>query len=86
MPGRKLGEVPDEAAPAIKGPPDAPKVSEAKAEAEREKANASRKADGQPNTAMREDATGAESPAGKIDGGKAPRKPRAKKAPPEGAS
>jgi hypothetical protein len=35
---------------------------------------------------MREDATGAESPAGKIDGGKAPRKPRAKKTPPEGAS
>jgi NADH-quinone oxidoreductase subunit E len=61
-------------------------VSEAKAEAERAKANASAHADGEPNRAMREDATGAESPAGKIDSGKAVRKPRAKKAPPEGAS
>ena len=86
MPGRKLGEVPDEAAPAIKGPQSAVKVSEEKAEAEREKANASRNANGEPNKAMREDATGAESPAGKIDGGKAPRKPRAKKSPPEGAA
>ena len=63
-----------------------PKVSEAKAEGERKEANAEAKADGEPNKAMREDATGAESPAGKIDGGKAPRKPRAKRSPPEGAS
>ena len=41
------------------------------AEAERSKANAAAKADGEPNKAMREDATGAESPAGKIDGGAA---------------
>ena len=86
MPGRKLGEVPDEAAPAIKGPPNAVKVSEEKAETERLKADADRNANGEPNRAMRENATGAESPAGKIDGGKAPRKPRAKKTPPpEGA-
>ena len=79
MPGRKLGEVPEEVAPALKEPKRAPKVSEAKAEGEREKANASRKADGTPNAAMREDATGAESPAGKKDAGKAPGKPRTKK-------
>lgn len=86
MPGRKLGEVPDEAAPAIKGPPNAVKVSEEKAETERLKADADRNANGEPNRAMRENATGAESPAGKIDGGKAPRKPRARKTPPpEGA-
>jgi NADH-quinone oxidoreductase subunit E len=79
-------ETAQESAPALKGPPNSPKVSEAKAESERLQANAEAKADGEPNKAMREDATGAESPAGKIDGGKAPRKPRAKKAPPEGAS
>ena len=75
------------AAPALKGPPNSPKVSEEKANGERLKANAGAKADGEPNRAMRENATGAESPAGKIDGGKAPRKPRAKKTPPaEGSS
>jgi NADH-quinone oxidoreductase subunit E len=68
-----------EAAPAIKGPNGAPKVSAAKAEAERQQADASAHADGEPNKAMRETATGAESPAGKTDGGKAPGKPRAKK-------
>jgi NADH-quinone oxidoreductase subunit E len=69
-------DVAEESAPAIKGPPGAEKVTEAKAEAERKQANASAKADGEPNRAMREDATGAESPAGKIDGGAAtgPRK------------
>jgi len=79
-PGKKQ-EIPEEAAPAVKGPPGAPKVSEATAEAAREKVNAAAKADGEPNRAMREDATGAESPAGKVDGGaavasgkKAPRK------------
>lgn len=79
-------ETTTESAPALKEPAGAPKVSEAKAEGERQQANAEAKADGEPNKAMREDATGAESPAGKIDAGKAPRKPRAKKAPPEGAS
>jgi NADH-quinone oxidoreductase subunit E len=79
-------ETAQESAPALKGPPNSPKVSEAKAEGERLKADAEAKADGEPNKAMREDATGAESPAGKIDGGKAPRKPRAKKSPPEGAA
>lgn len=82
----KGSETAKESAPALKEPVGAPKVSEAKAEAERAAANASANANGEPNRAMREDATGAESPAGKIDGGKAPRKPRAKKAPPEGAS
>jgi NADH-quinone oxidoreductase subunit E len=79
MPGRKAGEVPEEVAPAIREPTRAPKVSEEKAESERHKANAAAHADGEPNRAMREDATGAESPAGKVDGGKAPRKPRTKK-------
>jgi NADH-quinone oxidoreductase subunit E len=69
-PGKKQ-EVPEEAAPAIKGPAGAPKVSEATVEAERDKANAAAKADGTPNSAMRENATGAESPAGKVDGGAA---------------
>ena len=76
MPGRKAGEVPEESAPAIKEPKRAPKVSQGKAEAERAKANQAAKADGEPNKAMREDATGAESPAGKIDAGAAAGKPR----------
>ena len=84
MPGRKRGEVPEEAAPAVKDPERAPKVSVEKADAEREQANQSANANGEPNRAMREGATGAESPAGKVDGGKSPRKPRAKKAPPSG--
>ena len=78
-PGRKRGEVPEEAAPALKEPKGAPKATVAKAEAERKKADAEARANGKPNLAMREDATGAESPAGKIDAGKAPGKPRAKK-------
>jgi NADH-quinone oxidoreductase subunit E len=82
MPGRKLGSVPAESAPAVKGPTRARKVSVEKADAERANANDAAKANGTPNDAMREGATGAESPAGKIDGGKAPRKPRAKKTPP----
>ena len=64
----------EEAAPALKGTPKSAKVSEAKAEGEREAANASAKANGKPNKAMREDATGAESQAPKVDGGKAPGK------------
>jgi len=63
-PGRKDGEVPAEAAPAISGPPNAVKVTEAKAEAERKRADEDRNANGKPNAAMRENATGAESPAG----------------------
>lgn len=69
-PGRK-NEIPDEAAPGLKGPPGSPKVSEAKAETARAESNAAANADGEPNKAMREDATGAESPAGKLDGGAA---------------
>ncbi len=63
-------DVSAEAAPAVKGPaPGAPKVSEAKTEGERKANNAAAKANGEPNRAMRENATGAESPAGKIDEG-----------------
>jgi NADH-quinone oxidoreductase subunit E len=80
-------ELEAEGAPAVKGPPNAKKVSQAKAEGERKAADLAANANGEPNRAMREAATGAESPAGKIDGGKAPRKPRAKKTPPpEGAA
>ena len=75
-------ETAEESAPALKEPKRGEKVSEAKAEGERYAADAAARANGEPNRAMREDATGAESPAGKIDGGKAPRKPRAKKIPP----
>lgn len=67
-PGRKR-ETSEEAAPALKGPSPA-KVSPARAEGERQQANAEARADGAPNKAMRETATGAESPAGKIDAGK----------------
>lgn len=70
----KPRDVSEESAPALKGPAPQGKVSEAKAEGERKAANASAKADGEPNTAMRPTATGAESPASKIDGGKAPGK------------
>jgi NADH-quinone oxidoreductase subunit E len=78
-------DVSQEGLPALKGPPNAPKLSVEKVEAAREQAHIDSNADGEPNRAMREDATGAESPAGKIDGGSAPRK-RTKKAKPEGAS
>jgi len=81
----KPKDVSEESAPAIKGPAPQAKVSEAKAEGERKDANASRKADGEPNSAMRAGATGAESPAGKIDGGKAPGKPTSS-APADGAT
>jgi NADH-quinone oxidoreductase subunit E len=69
-------EVVEENAPAVKGTPAGAKVSEAKAEGERARANAEAKADGAPNAAMREGATGAESPAGKVDGGRSVRTPR----------
>ena len=73
-------DVSAEAAPAVKGPaPGAPKVSQAKAEGERKSNSRAAKANGEPNDAMRENATGAESPAGKIDGGKTDTK--AKRAP-----
>jgi len=67
-PGRKR-DVPEEVAPAIKGPNEGVKVSMAEAEAERKQAQGS--PTGESNKAMRPDATGAESPAGKIDGGDA---------------
>jgi NADH-quinone oxidoreductase subunit E len=77
-PGRKR-ETSEDAAPALKGPANSTKVSTAKAEGERKQANTAAKADGEPNKAMRETATGAESPAGKIDAGKTDTK--AKRAP-----
>lgn len=70
----KGSEVVEENAPAVKGTPADVKVSEGKAEAERARADAAAKANGEPNRAMREDATGAESPAGKVDGGKSAKK------------
>jgi NADH-quinone oxidoreductase subunit E len=70
----KPKDVTEESAPALKGPAPQGKVSQAKAEGERKAANASAKANGEPNAAMRPTATGAESPAGKVDGGKAPGK------------
>jgi NADH-quinone oxidoreductase subunit E len=70
----KGAETATESAPALKEPAGAPKVSEAKAEGERKAAAAAANADGKPNKAMREDATGAESSAGKRDAGKAPGK------------
>lgn len=73
----KPRDVTEESAPAIKGTPAAAKVSEAKAEGERKAASASAKANGEPNKAMRETATGAESDGAKIDGGKAPGKAKA---------
>lgn len=74
-PGRKR-EVSEEAAPALKGPSRRGKVSQAKAEAEQAAADRSAGADGRPARAMRESATGAESPAAKVDAGAAPGKNR----------
>jgi NADH-quinone oxidoreductase subunit E len=85
-PGRKRGDVPAEAAPGMRDPEGAPKASVEEAESERLKADTAAGANGKPNRAMRESATGAESPAGKIDAGRAPRKPRKKTPPPEGAA
>lgn len=67
----KPGDITAESAPAIKGTPPEAKVSQARAEEERKAASVESNADGTPNSAMRENATGAESPAGKLDGGDA---------------
>jgi NADH-quinone oxidoreductase subunit E len=82
----KPKDVSEVSAPALKGTPATAKVSEAKAEGERKAANASAKANGKPNKAMREDATGAESKAAKVDGGKAPGKVAAKAPAADGTS
>jgi NADH-quinone oxidoreductase subunit E len=82
----KPKDVSEESAPALKGTPATAKVSEAKAEGERKAANAAAKANGKPNKAMREDATGAESKAAKVDGGKAPGKVTAKAPAADGTS
>ncbi len=81
----KPKDVAEENAPALKGTPKEAKVSVAKAEAERKAADVAAKADGQPNTAMREGATGAESNAEAIDGGRAVGKAKAN-APAEGGT
>ncbi len=81
----KPKDVAEENAPALKGTPKEAKVSVAKAESERKSADAAAKADGKPNTAMREGATGAESKAEAIDGGKAVGKAKAS-APAEGGT
>ena len=81
----KPKDVSEESAPALKGTPKEAKVSVAKAEGERKAAAASANANGKPNKAMREDATGAESKAAKVDGGKAPGKP-VTSAPADGAT
>ena len=67
----KPKDVSEESAPAIKGTPQSAKVSEATAESERKAADASAKANGEPNKAMRPEANGAEAEGGKLDGGKA---------------
>jgi len=81
----KPKDVTEESAPAIKGPAPQAKVSEAKAEGERKAASTAASANGEPNKAMRENATGAESDAAKVDGGKAPGKAK-KSAPADGAA
>ncbi len=82
----KGAETTEESAPALKGPKGSEKVSTAKAEGERHAANDAAKADGEPNRAMREDATGAESSAGKVDGGRSVDTPRKLFDAPEGAA
>ena len=68
-PGKKR-LVTEEAAPGLKGPAGAAKLPVASTEAERKQAQGG--ATGESNKAMRPDATGSESPAGKVDGGKKP--------------
>lgn len=81
----KPRDVTAESAPAIKEPSRQAKVSQAKAESERLKADAEARANGKPNTAMREGAVGSEAEGGKFDTGKAPGKP-ARSEPAEGGT
>jgi len=73
-PGR-MRTVPVEAAPAVNGPDNGAKVSTAKAESARKTTARKANANGEPNRAARPTAVGAESEAGKIDGGAAVDKP-----------
>jgi NADH-quinone oxidoreductase subunit E len=73
-PGRKR-KVSEEGAPALKEPKGGEKLSTGQAETERARAGASAKANGRPNKAMREEAVGAESAAGKVDAGRRTGKP-----------
>jgi len=70
----KPHDVTEESAPAIKKPSRSAKVSVKKAEAERLEADAEAKANGKPNTAMREGAVGPEAEGGKYASGAAPGK------------
>jgi len=81
-PGRKR-KVSEEGAPALKEPKGGAKLSQGQAEGERNRASASAKANGRPNKAMREEAVGAESNAGKLDAGRRTGKPT-KSAPTDG--
>jgi NADH-quinone oxidoreductase subunit E len=65
----KKSEVAEEGAPALKDPAGAPKLSVARAETARKRANKAAKANGKPNKAMREDAVGSEAEGGKRDEG-----------------
>jgi len=80
----KPRDVNEDSAPAFKDPGGDSKVSMEKAESERREFDRDHKADGQPNSAMREDATGAESAGGKLGRGRAPGKPK-RSAPAAGA-
>ena len=71
----KPRDVNEDSAPAFKEPQGDSKVSMGKAEAERAEFDRDHKANGKPNSAMREDATGAESEGGKLGSGRAPGKP-----------
>lgn len=82
----KPKDVAEENAPAVKGTPAEAKVSHAKAEGERKAASAAANADGEPNSAMREGATGAESKGEAVDGGKAVGKAQASAPAADGAS
>ena len=82
----KPKDVAPESAPALKEPAGkGAKVSQAKAEDERLQADVEAKANGRPNTAMREGAVGPEAEGGKVDTGKAPGK-RTRAVPAEGAA
>lgn len=63
-------KVTEESALVLKKPKGAKDASFAEAERQRKKLNDEAKATGEPNRAMRENATGAESPSGKRDTGR----------------
>lgn len=70
----RMREISEEGAPALSEPQGGRKLAEETTEAARADASSQAKANGRPNRAMRDRATGAESPAGKQDAGEAPGK------------